>query len=89
MTREPLQRASDILQEASEAASGEAADRLEDQASAFATHAESERGPDHGRLARHENHLHELADDVDDAVGELIEDAFDAIHDYRETIEGV
>jgi hypothetical protein len=89
MTREPLQRASEILQEASESASGEVADRLEDQASAFATHAESERGPDHGRLARHENHLHELEDDVDDDVRALIEDAFDAIHDYRETIEGV
>jgi hypothetical protein len=89
MTREPLQRASEILQEASEAASGEAADRLQDQAAAFADHAESERGPDHGRLARHENHLHELEDDVGDDVRALIADAFDAIHDYRETIEGV
>jgi hypothetical protein len=89
MSREPLQRASEILQRASDAATGDAADRLEDQAAAFAAHAESERGPDHGRLARHENHLHELEDDVDEAVQDLIDDAFDAIHDYRETIEGV
>jgi hypothetical protein len=89
MSRDALKRASEILQEASDAASGDAADRLEDQAAAFATHAESERGPDHGRLARHENHLHELEDDVDESVQALIEDALGAIHDYRETIEGV
>jgi hypothetical protein len=89
MTRDALQRASEALQEASESASGEAADRLEDQAAAFAKHAESDRGPDHGRLARHENHLHELEEEVSESVQSLIEDAFDAIHDYRETIEGV
>jgi hypothetical protein len=89
MTRDALKRASEILQNASESASGEAADRLADQSSAFAEHAESDRGPDHGRLARHENHLHDVEDEVGENVQALIEDAFEAIHDYRETIEGV
>jgi hypothetical protein len=51
--------------------------------------ATADRGPDHGRLARHENKLHDLTDDVDPSVAELIDEALDAVHNYRETVDGV
>ncbi len=89
MSRKSLEEASDLLYQASDAASGERAKRLADQAEAFADMATADRGPDHGRLARHENKFHDLTDDVDPTVAELIDDAFDAVHNYRESVDGV
>ena len=89
MTRENLSKASDILGRAAEDADGEAADRLREQARQLASLAEAERGPDHGRLARHQSVLHEVQEEVDDDVAERIGEANAAINAHRETLEGV
>ncbi|WP_135821945.1 DUF7553 family protein [Halostella litorea] len=90
MVREELQRASDRLREASEAADeDEVRDRLYDQSDEFARLATADRGPDHGRLARHENILAEIRKNANDAVGEHIDAAKDAITEYRKDLPGV
>jgi len=87
MAHEPLQRASEELRAAAEAATGDERDRLDRQADQFAKLAET--GADHGRLARHENALREVEAATDGEAAERIEAAMDAITAYRETIEGV
>jgi hypothetical protein len=89
MTRGELEATADALRRAaSGATSDRARDRLEDQASQFDRLAEAERGPDHGRLARHEHILTEIASRERDAVAD-IETALESIRAYRQTIEGV
>ena len=87
MAHEQLERASEELEAAAEAANGEEGERLADQAEAFAELAE--RGTDHGRLARHENTLREGNAATGEDVGARIEAAMDAITAYRETLDGV
>jgi len=90
MVREELKRASDRLREASEAADEDGVrDRLYDQSDEFARMATADRGPDHGRLARHENILAEIKKNGNDAVGEHIDEAKEAITEYREDLPGV
>lgn len=89
MTREPLSRAADHVTTAGESIDDAAADRLTDLADQLDRLAIADRGPDHGRLARIESALHEVAEDADADVAGSIDDALDAIHDYRETLEGV
>ena len=90
MGHENLQRASELLEAAADAATHEdAAERLQKQADEFASHAESERGPDHGRLARHERILTEVAEAEGGTVAAKIDDALDAIRAYRATVDGV
>jgi hypothetical protein len=89
MAHDQLERASEELYAAAAAAvaNSKERERLEGQADQFATLAD--RGPDHGRLARHENALREIKAAADDDVSERIEAAMDAITAYRETLEGV
>lgn len=87
MAHEQLERASEELQAAAEAADGEERDRLEGQAESFAELAEH--GADHGRLARHENALREIKAATDETVGEHVDAAMASITAYRETLEGV
>lgn len=87
MAHEELQRASEELRAAAEAADGEERERLDRQADQFATLAE--RGTDHGRLARHENALRELKASAGDDAVEHIEAAMEAITAYRSTLDGV
>jgi len=90
MVREALKRASDRLRDASEAADDDAVrDRLYDQSDEFARLATADRGPDHGRLARHENVLAEIKENANDAAGEYIDEAKEAITAYREDLPGV
>jgi hypothetical protein len=89
MSREHLRRASEHLGTAAEVADGDAGERLREQAEQFARLADRERGPDHGRLARHERALREVAADAGEAVTAHVEDALEAVHAHRETIEGV
>lgn len=90
MSREELRKAGDVLGEASEAASDPAVgDRLADQADQMASHAEADRGPDHGRLARHERILADVAEDADEDVAASVEEALGHVRAYRETVEGV
>lgn len=89
MTREKLQEASDELRQAAESTDDEELQqRIHDQSSQLAELAEAEQGPDHGRLARHMNALAEIAEAVDDGQ-DHVEDAREAVADYRSTVEGV
>lgn len=89
MTRRELVEAADTLRRAADSATTERArHRLEDQAKQFERLAEADRGPDHGRLARHEHILTEVADEDDGAAAD-IEAALESIRAYRQTIEGV
>jgi hypothetical protein len=67
---------------------GEAADRLRERATELHERAASERGPDHGRLARIEATLREIRD-ANPAVEGRIDDAIEHLHAYRETVPGV
>lgn len=90
MNPDHLKQVSQALQAAAEAASDDAArERLHEQSETFADLAAAERGPDHGRLARHENILHDVEDDVGDEAADHIQAAFTHIAAYREDLPGV
>lgn len=90
MPREDLATASTALQQAAIAVSDDdLAERLYDQSQQFAGHATGDRGPDHGRLARHENALQELAAETSGEAREQIERALELARSYREGVEGV
>ena len=90
MTRQPLQNAAETLQDAAETTSDDAVrERLESQSEQFETLAEADRGPDHGKLARHEHVLTEIADEEGDSVANLVAEALESIKAYRETVDGV
>lgn len=90
MVREELQTASENLADASAAADDpDVAETLADQAEQFEALAERNQGPDHGRLARHENVLTDLADSAEGEVAEQIDAALSNVRAYRETVEGV
>lgn len=90
MAHEHLERASELIDAAADAAThDDATERLRTQADEFATHADGDRGPDHGRLARHERILTEIAEAEGGTVAAKIDEAIDAVRAYRETIDGV
>ncbi len=89
MTREQLQTAADRLRAASDAVDDDAANRLTDLADRLDSHATADRGPDHGTLARVQHQLTEVRTGVDDEAAAQIDDAKDAISDYRSTVDGV
>jgi|AntDeeMetagen285_2_1112576.scaffolds.fasta_scaffold00837_5 hypothetical protein len=90
MSRDKLAEAQERIADAADAATDEdAIERLTKQAEEFEEHATGDHGPDHGRLARHERILAEIADTEGGAVAENVEAALEAIHAYRETLEGV
>ncbi len=83
---EHLRTASEALDRAAESMEDPHAGRAREQAETLATLADRERGPDHGRLARHENALTELQE----ATGSgAVAEALEAIHRYREDLPGV
>ncbi|RQH00752.1 DUF7553 family protein [Natrarchaeobius oligotrophus] len=89
MSRQHLADAARSLERAAEAAEHDAADRLRQQSEQFSTLADADRGPDHGKLARHEHVLAEVADEEGGRVADRVDDAIESIHAYRETLEGV
>lgn len=83
---EHLRAASEALRRAAESMDEPHAGRAREQADTLAALADRERGPDHGRLARHENALTELRE----ATGsEGVTEALDGIRRYREDLPGV
>ncbi|WP_235853717.1 DUF7553 family protein [Halosimplex salinum] len=89
MTRENLADARDTLESAAEAtADDDAAERLTSLADQLGTLATRDRDPDHGRLARIENALHDLEESTED-VADRIESAHESVVAFRETVEGV
>nr|WP_264474998.1 hypothetical protein [Salinirubrum litoreum] len=93
VTRELLQQASDELRQASELAPEDVTERIYEQSNQLAKLATADRGPDHGRLARHTNALAEIADSLDEAgAGEAadhVRDARSLISEYRKDLPGV
>jgi hypothetical protein len=90
MTREQLQRASDELRKASEAATdADLQARLYEHSNQLAKLADRDTTPDHGRLARHLNALHEMESDGDGDVADHIQAAREAVTEFRKTVEGV
>jgi len=90
MTRESLAEASDTLESAAEATDdSDAAERLGDLADQLDTLADRDRDPDHGRLARIENALHDLEDEADDDVAEQVQAGHESVVAFRETVDGV
>ncbi|WP_126663820.1 DUF7553 family protein [Haloterrigena salifodinae] len=90
MARENLEDAAATLRDAADATSDdETRERLENQADEFATLAEADRGPDHGKLARHEHILSDIADEEGGEVADQVADALESVRAFRETVEGV
>ena len=89
MSREELARASEVLQSAADEVDGAASERLVEQARQLADLAERERGPDHGRLDRHQEALRDVKADVEEGAAERIGEAIDLIAEYRESVPGV
>jgi hypothetical protein len=92
MAREELQAASEALREAAAAVSDvDTEERLYEQSRQFADLATADRGPDHGRLARHENVLNEVLDglDGDGDAAERVESALAHVKEYRSDVPGV
>jgi hypothetical protein len=90
MTREELATASDLLESAAadtdNADASERLGELSDQLEGLST---ADRGPDHGRLARIQSALNELQSGDGADVADAIDDADDAINEYRSDLEGV
>lgn len=90
MTRDELIAASDVLTEIAEDVEDESIrERLTNQAEQLVRLAEQDRGPDHGRLARHQQTLRELKAAVDADTAARIDTVNEHIVAYRETVEGV
>lgn len=90
MGREELESAAETLEAAAELATDEEVrSGLTTHAEAYRTLATRERGPDHGRLARHERGLADLRADASEDVAERIERALADVRAYRETVDGV
>lgn len=88
MDLEKLRDASDALHDASDATSGDVAERLATQADALADLADGDRGPDHGQVARHQEKLREIKAEAP-SIADQVEAAYQFLNDYRETVEGV
>ncbi|AFO55550.1 MULTISPECIES: hypothetical protein [unclassified Natrinema] len=90
MARTELESAAESIAAAATAASDdETRERLQNQAAKFEDYATAEHGPDHGQLARHEHILKEIAGDEGGDVAADIDDALEAITEFRSTLEGV
>lgn len=92
MTIDELEDASEALREAAEDTDvAELRERLERQADQLGTLAERDRdhGPDHGRIARHQEAIRSIGEDADGALDQHLATANDRLNAYRETIEGV
>ncbi|MFD1585564.1 hypothetical protein ACFR9U_01110 [Halorientalis brevis] len=89
MVREQLQTAADDLRTAIESAEDDASERLTELAEKLDALATDDRGPDHGSMARIQNTLNDIKEDVEEDAVEAIDDAKAKISDYRSTVEGV
>ncbi|WP_410766103.1 hypothetical protein [Haloferax sp. DFSO60] len=89
MTREELQTASKLLKDAAEQTTGDVQERLYEQSDQIAALATRDQGPDHGRLDRHMNVLHDLANELDGDVSEKVAEARSQLFEYRKGVPGV
>ncbi|MBX0323916.1 hypothetical protein EGH21_12835 [Halomicroarcula sp. F13] len=90
MTREELATASDLLESAADdTANDDASERLGDLADQLDRLSTADQGPDHGRLARIQSALNDVATGDGEDVADTIDEADDAINEYRSDLEGV
>jgi len=89
MVRDELRAASQELRDAAAAADGDLEERIYQQSNQLAETAAREQDPDHGRLARHTNALHDLLDDAGGEIRDSVERAIEHVETYREGVEGV
>lgn len=89
MAREELEEAAEVLQQAVNATTDKLRDRIEAQADQVATLADRERGPDHGRLDRHQHALKRIREEAEAEVQDYLDEANELLEKYRETVEGV
>ena len=89
MTHDELQTAATQVASAGDATDADAADRLAELADQLDALATGDADPDHGRLARIQRSLADLTDEAGTDATAAIEDADDAINQFRETLEGV
>jgi hypothetical protein len=84
-----LRVAGDLAERAADEATGDPERRLRDLAAQLHTLADRDREPDHGRIARIENIINELREEVGEAATEELDRCHDEVVRYRETLEGV
>lgn len=90
MASEEIGEASAVLNRAAEGVDDEDLhERVTGQADQLAALAERDRGPDHGRVARHQGALRDIKAEAGGALDEPIDEANDLLNAYRETVEGV
>jgi len=90
MTVEAIEAASEVLRRAAaDVDDPDLADRLAEQAEQLEDLAGRDRGPDHGRVARHQAALRDIKSDAGGSLDEPIDEANDRLNDYRETVDGV
>jgi len=87
MTREELATASDLLASAAQDATDDDGERLSELSDQLDHLSTADEGPDHGRLARIQNALHDLEDGVEDP--DDIVEAHEHVKEYRSGVEGV
>lgn len=87
MAHDALEEASELLRRAADASEDtELADALSTQADQLVALAARDRGPNQGRLVRHQHVLWRLQDTVDGDAAELLGDASALLSQYRKTI---
>lgn len=89
MTREALATAGELLADAAASADDDDSERLSDLADQLDGLSTADEGPDHGRLARIQNALHDLEDSVGDDAAATIAEAHEHVKEYRSGVEGV
>lgn len=90
MSRDELTQAADLLHEASDELSDESlAERTSGVADQLERFANADRGPDHGRIARVENTLREIAADAEGDTERKVGEAHEHLSAYRSTVQGV
>jgi len=89
MIDELADAAADLAAASGACESEDAGERLEGLEAQLSGLAESERGADHGRLARIQRALDELEAELEGEALEAIRAADERIDDYRETVDGV
>ena len=90
MTREELATASELLADAAASTDNDDdSQRLSDLADQLDRLSTADEGPDHGRLARIQNALHDLESSAGDDAAATIAEAHEHVKEYRSGVAGV
>lgn len=88
MSADELQHALDELRTARDLADGEAEERISKLVDSVAGAIENDRTVDHGKLARMDRTLAEIAEEGAGETETAVQDARDALRSYREGVPG-